>query len=175
MSEQVKAGFYKGCRGILGSEQYGRSGQSGQGSEQIALDVNIPELERNFTTFLSFSDKAAPYSIERLRALGWTGDDISDLRGIDQNDVDVQIKYEMFEGKEQMRVQIATGGGGRIELKNVMTDRDKRDFSARMRAFLKGAPAAHSAAHSAAPAASRSVRREGAFDPGPEPSDDIPF
>lgn len=169
MSEgNAPAGFYKGCRGVAGSAQYAAK----NGNEQIAIDVYVPELERAFTTFLYFSDAAAPYAIERLRALGWTGDDVSDLTGIDQRDVDVQIKYETFEGKQRMKVDISTGGG-RIKLENQMDEKQKRAFAARMKAVLKSSgatPAPPQARANAAPKA-----REGAFDPGPPPDDDIPF
>jgi hypothetical protein len=166
--QQVAEGFYKGCRGVLGSAQYAINPNNG--NEQIAIDVHVPELERSFTTFLHFTEKAAPYAIERLRALGWTGDDISNLAGIDQNDVEVQIKYETFENKTRMKVDIVTNGGGRVKLENQMNEQQRRVFAARMKAFVKGA-SPNGGTSRPAPAASK---REGAYDPGP-PDDDLPF
>ena len=138
MSEgKVAAGFYKG-RGVAGSEQYATNPNNG--NDQIAIDVEIPSLNRAFTTFLYFSDAAAPYAIDRLRACGWQGDDLSNLAGIDANEVDVQIKYEVFDGKERMKIDIATGGG-RVKLENVMTPQQRKAFAARMKPALKGAAA----------------------------------
>lgn len=162
---RAPAGFYKGCRAIAGSQQYAVNQKNG--NEQIAIDVHVPELERDFTTFLHFSDAAAPYAVERLRACGWKGDDLSDLSGIDSNDVEVQIKYEVFEGKERMKVDIVTGGGGRVKLENQMDEKQKRAFAARMKSFLKSGGSSTPRHPAASP-----NRREGAYDPGPPPEDD---
>lgn len=169
MSDRIEPGFYKG-RAIAGSEQYATKNDK----DQIALDLDIPALGRALTTFLYFSEAAAPYAVERLRACGWQGDDVSKLVGIDQNEIDVQIKYGFHEGKEQMKVDIATGGGGRIKLENTMDERAKRAFAARMKPLLAGSaitPARQQAPAARAPA----PKREGAFDPGPPDNDDIPF
>lgn len=172
MSDDIrpKAGIYHGCRGILGSEQYA---VSNNGTDQIAVDVFVPELERGLTTFLFFSDAAAPFAIERLRALGWQGTDLLNLSGIDQKDVSVQIKYEVFDGKERMKVDIVTGGG-RIKLDNPMDERTKRAFGARMKSFLS-APAGVAPRPSPASGNASNQRREGAYDPGPPHDDDVPF
>lgn len=135
MSEKLAAGVYKG-RGVEGSAQHGHSKQ---GTEQVAIDIDLPEAGRQVTTFLFFSDNAAPYALERLRALGWDGSDDDRFPGISLNEVDVQIKYEMYEGKEQMKVDIVTGGG-RVVLKNTMSDQEKRGFMSRISRLNKQAP-----------------------------------
>lgn len=129
MSEhRVPGGVYKG-RGIGGSEQYGASSK---GNDQIAVDLVLGDIGESVTTFLPFTDKAAQYSIERLRALGWEGDDLSNLKGIDKNEVDVEVKYETWEGKERMKVQILTGGG-RVVMQQTMDAQSKKAFAAKFR------------------------------------------
>jgi hypothetical protein len=136
------AGYYSGCRGIAGSEQYGNSST---GNEEIWVKLTVPDLGAEVMTRLSFSEKAASYSIERLRALGWEGDDLTDLRGIDRNDVTICLKYEVYQGKEQMRVDIVTGG--RFEVQAPMDDHAKRRFGAKFRDLARQTrPAAASAA-----------------------------
>ncbi len=170
MSE-VQAGFYKG-RGIAGSEQYGITSN---GTDQIAVDLEVPSLGRALTVFLYFTDGAAPYAIEKLRAMGWQGNDLSNLAGIDANEVDVSIKYEEYKGDRRMKVDVVAGGGGRVKLDTTMTAAQKANFAARMKSFVVGsnalgsAPPRTPAPRSPAP----SQRREGAFDPGPD--DDLPF
>ena len=127
MSEKIEAGIYKG-RGVEGSAQHGTSKK---GTEQVAIDLDIPAIGRQVTTFLFFSDDAAPYALERLRALGWQGSDDPSFPGISTNEVDVQIKYETYEGKENLKVEIATGGG-RVTLKNTMSEQEKRGFMSRI-------------------------------------------
>lgn len=134
MSDRIEPGYYKG-RAVAGSAQYGLTQNGG---DQIALDLDIPATGRVLTTFLFFSDAAAPYAVERLRACGWTGDDITNLVGIDRNEVDIQVKYEMYKGEEKMKVDIATGGGGRVKLNSTMDERQKRGFAARMKSVLAG-------------------------------------
>lgn len=124
---KIEAGTYKG-RGIEGSVQHGTSKK---GTEQVALDLNVPALGRSVTTFLYFSDDAMPYALERLRALGWEGGDDPKFPGIAKNEVDIQIRYEMFDGKEQMKVDIWTGGG-RPVLKAPMSAQEQRGFMGRL-------------------------------------------
>jgi hypothetical protein len=134
MSEQIQAGTYKG-RAVAGSAQYGHTSN---GNEQIALDLSVPALGRTLTTFLYFSDAAAPWSLERLKACGWAGDNVTDLAGIDKNEIDIQVKYEEWNGQPKLRVEILTGSGGKVQLADQMDDKTKRAFGARMSQFMKG-------------------------------------
>ena len=172
---KIPAGYYKG-RGVEGSEQYGRTNA---GDVQIALDLDVPSLNRKFTTFLYFTEAAAPYAIERLRACGWIGMDLSDLRGIGSAEVDVQIKYETYKGAERMKVDIATGGG-RIVLEKPLDEKEKREFAARMKGLLAGAAPPPRRSTTPSPTASNAGRSapEPDYDPNAGfsgDSDEIPF
>lgn len=145
MSEKIEEGIYDG-RGVEGSAQHGTSQN---GTEQVAIDLDIPALGRQVTTFLFFSDAAAPYALERLRALGWQGSDDPAFPGISTNEVKIQIKYEEYQGKQQMKVDIVTGGG-RVTLKNTMSEQEKRGFMSRIAKLDKQAgPATAKAGESA--------------------------
>ena len=175
-AQQIAAGFYKG-RAIAGSEQYGTSEN---GTETVAVDVDVPALGRHLTVKFYFTDKAMPYALEKLRACGWTGDDVTSLVNIDANEGDVTVKYEAYEGKMQMKVDISTMGGGRIKLDNPMDDAAKRAFAARVRAAARstgGASAAPSGGRANAPAgvrtapAARGPSNGGGGRVGPGPND----
>ena len=84
-------------------------GKSSTGKPELLVHLFLPELQRMYVSPLYFSPEAAPYSEERLRALGCT--DVSTLAGIDANEVDVELKYEFYDGKWRIRVQILSGGG----------------------------------------------------------------
>lgn len=146
MSNRIAAGNYRG-RAIKGSEQYG---QTSNGNDQIVIDLDLPDIGEKVSTFLVFTDKAAQYSLDRLRACGWKGDDLSNLDGIDANEVDVEVKYEMYQGQEKMKVQIVTGGGA-VKLKDQLDDKGKKAFAAKYRDLAKSV-----AAPKAVPAASGS-------------------
>ncbi len=121
-SGEIQAGYYN-AHGIEGSDQLGFSGE---GNEQVSIELTLTDLNRTVTTFLSFTDAAMPYSLERLRALGWKGG--TTFAGIGTNPVQVEIKYEQFNGKRSMKVNITTNGGGRFVMKNQMAEPQKLAF-----------------------------------------------
>lgn len=129
----LRPGMYKKCRGI---EESWKHGFSTKGTPEITLNVFIPELKRHATIVLYFSADAAKFSMERLRSMGWEGNDIRNLRGISTRDIDVEITYEMFEGKMRPKVQIM--GGGTFETRNPAQNVD--EWAARVQALMGGGP-----------------------------------
>lgn len=135
----MDTGRFKG-RGVKGSEQFNML----EGKAPcIALDLKLvgKSGDEFMTTFLYFSEAAAPYSYERLRALGWKGQgpqDLSDLSGIDTNEVDVDVTAETFEGKTRLKANIMTGGS-----RVVLADKvDAKVFAAKVAAMLGNSGAA---------------------------------
>lgn len=149
-TQRIAAGTYRG-KAIKGSEQYG---QTSNHNDQIVLDLDLLDIGEKVSTFLVFSDKAAEYSIDRLRACGWSGDDLGNLDGIDANEVEVEVKYETYQGELKMKVQIVTGGG-RVKLKDQLDDKGKKAFAAKYRDLAKSV----AGAKPAAPAASGSEEK----------------
>lgn len=137
MIMSIEAGQYKG-RAIAGSEQYGKTTN---GNDQIVLELDLGG-GTSVSTFLYFTDAAAQYAIKRLRACGWTGDDLSNLVGIDANEVDVSVKYEEYNGEQKMKVDIITGGT--VTLDKPLDDKEKRAFAARFKGLAAASrPAAN--------------------------------
>ena len=137
----VNPGNYK-ARGIKSSVQLG---ETERGNLQIGIDLDIKngsESLGQMTTFLYFTPEAAPYSYERLRALGWKGqgpDDIDNMDGIDANEVDVRVtvpeQYKDSSGAIKMgqsKVEIQTGGVGKVTLAKTV---DGATFKARLKAI----------------------------------------
>lgn len=123
-------GRYK-AKGILGSQQYGLAGD--KETPQIAIDLAFPDGS-SMTTFLFFSVAAAPYSFQRLTALGWKGkgpQDLANLAGIDTNEVDVEVSEKTYDDKIQLRAEILTGPGRVVIEKTV----DPASFAARVAAL----------------------------------------
>ena len=77
-------------------------GKSSTGKPELLVHLFLPDLQRTYVSPLYFSPEAARYSEERLLALGCT--DLSTLSGIDANEVDVEVKYEFYDGKWRIRV-----------------------------------------------------------------------
>lgn len=88
----------------------------------------IPALEYKATIPLSFAPKAQRFSIERLRACGWSGKDVRKLDGIEKNEIDVSIALDQFEGKVRWKCEIMTRGGT-FELSHPMTETDLDAFA----------------------------------------------
>lgn len=127
-------------------------GKSKNQKPELLVHLFLPDLQRTFVSPLYFSVEAAQYSEERLRALGCT--DITTLAGIDANEVDVDLKYEFYDGKWIMKVQILSGGGV-FHTSNPVAG-GGREFAALIQATtgrppnLSGGPAGNGAAPPAA-------------------------
>jgi hypothetical protein len=135
MSNRIAAGTYR-AQAIAGSEQYGTTSN---GNDQIVIDLDLLDVGERVSTFLVFSDKAAQYSIDRLRAAGWKGDDLSKLDGLGSVECEVEVKYEEYQGEQKMKVQIRTGGA--VKLKDQLDDKGKKAFAAKYKDLAKSVAA----------------------------------
>jgi hypothetical protein len=84
---------------------------SSNNQPQVALDFDL-ETGECITVAMSLAKNALPYTIERLRACGWAGKNILDLRGVDDQfvTVDVFVKKNPNTGREALTAEIVTGG-----------------------------------------------------------------
>jgi len=130
----IDAGTYR-ARAVAGKEQYG---QTKNGTDQVVLEMDLPDLGQTVSVFLYFSDAAAPHSIKRLRLAGWTGDDLSNLEGLGSRECDVVVKYEDYKGEQKMKVEIMSGGT--VVLENKLDDKSKKAFGAKFKALAKSTP-----------------------------------
>lgn len=79
----------KGCEGALG--------HTAGGKPQIGVDLMIlegPSAGAHITWYGYFTEATFDRTIESLQLLGWKGPDLSDLKGIDKNEVNVVIAHE---------------------------------------------------------------------------------
>jgi hypothetical protein len=165
---RIEPGYYK-ARAIRGTEQYAHADN---GNEQIAIDFEVPALGRNLTVFFHFTDAATKYAVEKLRACGWRGDDVTQLEGIDANEVELQVRFEPWQGRMRMKVDVAAGGGGRPQLENQMDERAKRALAARVKQLVGGrrAPAPAAQRQGSGGSARRQARRRAVVAGGPASS-----
>lgn len=126
-------------------------------------DENDPDYRRTATRFLYFSEKALPFAIKELRALGWTGDDIAELEilaanGELANEVEIVVEHEEYKGKVRDKVKwINSPGEGSGGVEKPLSDDRRKSLSDRVRAHLGVA----------SPASTEKF--------GFNPEDDIPF
>lgn len=163
-------GIHK-ARAIAGSEQFS---PDANGNLIIGLDMLLDDGETMTVTF-PFAGKAPEYSMKKLRMLGWTGDDVTELTGIGANEVDVRVYEETYNGKTQTKCEIVFGGGG-FKFKNQLDDRGKKAFAAQLRALAKSIPASGAQSQQRATGANGTRPQQGPPDRDFAPDDDaIPF
>ena len=131
-----KPGVYK-ARAVKSADgTWAQYGERDNGTLELILNMKLTEGGFVRSVPLYFTTAAAEYSFERLRALGWKGtpDQISNLDGIDLNEIDLEVTVESFDGKDRNKYNILTGGGRFTVQKPV----DPKMFGAKL-AALSGA------------------------------------
>lgn len=144
----INPGQYEG-KAIKDTVQYG---ETSNGSLQIGIDMELFDDKGvsigSMTTLLYFTEAAAIYSYERLRAMGWKGqgpDEIDKLDDIFETKVPVRVTvpeaYTAADGTEKMgssKLEILTGGGS-LKLSNPV---EVSQFKARLRSLGAAPPPA---------------------------------
>ena len=134
-------------RAILRAIQFGYADTD---AEQIALGFEIvdgptvdPDTGRFVSCFGYFSDASVQYTVEKLRAIGWTGQDLADLprlleAGELTPEVEIVVQHKEYRGEWRADVAFVNPiGGGLIHLKRPMDGAALKQFSERMRSKLR--------------------------------------
>lgn len=160
-------------RGIAGA-----LGKANTGTPQIGIELMVTQGEsegQRITYYGFFTPNASEYTFKTMRDLGWEGDDITNLAGLDKNEVTVYVGTEVHEGKQRQKVKAIypLGGAG---IANPLSDTEAKVLAAQM----KGAAIASRSAKPAdkpksKPATRQTTRQLPPADFGGNPDDDIPF
>lgn len=116
---------------------------SNKGTPQVGLGFRMSEGDvdenRVITAFRYFTDNSYEYSVADLRTCGWTGDDLATITLEDlQNEVELVIVHEEYEGKVRAKVAyINPIGGGMIKSEKAMTPDELRKFATSMRTKVR--------------------------------------
>ena len=99
-------------------------GTSDNGTEQIGVAMRITQGDyagRTLTWYGFFnSPENAQRAIRSLRACGWKGEDLTNLAGLTEQDVNIVVEVETYNGKTGNKVAWVNGAG--VAMKNVMTE-----------------------------------------------------
>jgi hypothetical protein len=147
----------------------GGLGKTHGGNPQIGVELVVtqgPNAGERITWYGYFTDKAKEITFRTLRTLGWEGDDLSNLAGIDKNEVTVYVKNEEYQGVWSLKVKgiYPLGGAG---LANPMSEAEAKSFAA----VMKGDAIASRGNGSSAPKPKAKAERK----PAQHADDDIPF
>jgi hypothetical protein len=165
MTPTVPEGTWKARGG-----QWALTKAESSGNVMIAVEIIIkegPAADSRLTWYGHLTDKTFERTVESLRLLGWKGDDLSDLTGVDSNDVNVVIGYEPdLQGEIRARVQWINQIGG-VVVSNRLNPSEAAIFAQRMKGRVH--------ALKQASGSTQQQRPTGAQLSTPDTSDDIPF
>jgi hypothetical protein len=117
-------------------------GETGTGKEQVVVRFEI--LNEGFDGHtvpwyaVFATDKMSRRILEGLRACGWDGDDLSDLSGVSDNDVEIEVEHHEWNGRVNARVKWVNKLGGPI-VTPIPPER-ARAFAARMKQLAAQIP-----------------------------------
>jgi hypothetical protein len=178
MSEILEKGDYraKASEAVLGKS-------AKKGTPQIAVKFDLLDFPgRTITWFGYLSDAAFDITMRGLDALGFTGNDLSDLSAITAEgapEVVLVVDHEQYEGKWSAKVKFINAAGG-LSLQGALPPDEARSFAARLKgkvaayrqsavALAKPVASARPGPSAARPAA-RPVSRA-----APAPADEVPL
>lgn len=169
-------------------------GYTSQEHEQIGVLIQfLPDQHedvdsRQTTWYGQFTEKATPHTLKAMRTFGWSTNDLSDLSGIDANEVDVVVKHEEDqEGNWRARaVFINPPGGGGVAMKAKMSSDQAKAFAERMRGNVLASAAKSSPPPTKPPAATTTkattkppkatpTKQQRAAEVQPPEDDNVPF
>ena len=94
-------------------------GHAKSGTEQVAMNFEI--LNEGFEGqsvgwYGSFVGGATAVTLRQLRDAGWTGESLTDTVGLGDVEVELDVRFEEYEGKERMKVNIWPKGGFAVKM-----------------------------------------------------------
>lgn len=155
-------------------------GMSGTGKEQIGIRFQLLEGEdtgQYITYYGYFTEATLERTLESLDYCGWEGDNLTDLSGLDKNEVHLVIDHEADQdGKVRARVKWINGSGG-IAMKERMDPGQAAAFAQHMRGEVIARRARKPGKPASAPnnASQRRPAQSGYQAAPPPTDDDIPF
>ena len=176
MSENTNAGPNR--RYIRSKAQEWALGEAENGKPFVGVSFKIKDTDgtEKFVGWRGFFTEATTErTIEALRYLGFEGDDLSNLIGLDKNEVDLVIEDEEYEGKTYARVQFINKPRGPA-VKTKLEGQKLSAFAAQMKGAFRAHDAKDGKRVTSKPASSSPNAPSG--DPRPEPppiEDDLPF
>lgn len=150
------------------------------GREQVAVAMSIVDGDQagnSLTWFGHFTPDTTSRTLESLRHLGWKSDDLSDLDGILDNEVEIVVEHDVYNGKTSAKIAWVNRLGTGLALKERLDPAAAKAFAARMRGEVVAHNAKAKAAGGATPkhqersAAPRNGQQRPPFDS----DDDVPF
>ena len=123
--------------------------ESSKGTPEVAVEFafQVDEAQTASLTWHGYlSDKAYVRTIESLRICGWKGDDLSDLTGLDSDEVDIVVEHEEYESEGEVKVFAKVkwvNKPGGLAVKAPMSADKAKAFAAAMKSKIRALDAAN--------------------------------
>ena len=146
------------------------------GTSQIALSFEVvegPHAGEHITDFASLTDKALKYTIEKLRATGWRGVDLTQLESAGSAECYIVVQSEEYQGQQRLRVRFVNAlDRAGPAMPGSMDAAKQKALAAKLRGAIAGLDVSQvKASAKPQPAPSRSDSNE----PPPPGDEDLPF
>lgn len=115
----------------------------------------------------NFSEKGLKHTVKALRAMGWKGDDLSNLAGLDTNHVDLVLEEREWNGEVKTEVKWVNSAGGGMHVSASMPGESLASFAAEMKGRIQALDKEQAAAKAARAKSKKAI--------DPEDADPIPF
>ena len=112
------------------------------GTPQVAITYEVVDGEHAGETirdYAALSEAALKYTVEKMRACGWQGVDVSNLETLGSKECQIVVKSEVYNGESRLRVRFVndlTRTGSAII--GTMDDAKKRAMAAKLRGLIAG-------------------------------------
>lgn len=110
-------------------------GVSSNGNEQIAILFVITQGEhagKTRTWYGSFSDAAIDRTLDSMRHCGWDGDSLATVDDLSNNEVEIVIEEEEYQGKVREKVKWVNKPAS-LKLQNQLTGTARDAFASKLR------------------------------------------
>lgn len=120
-------------------------GKAKTGTQQVLVTFEIlrgAQAGQKIGWFGYFTDATTERTLQALRICGFAGDDLDKFA--DQrpdNEVEIVVDHEIYEGKPKAKVQWVNAPGGVLRMADPLSAADMRKFSAQFKSKLKSMPA----------------------------------
>jgi hypothetical protein len=101
----IAAGKYEAI--AIQSSQVTQNEKSGKEEIRVLFQLDPAEDGKGgetITWYGYFTEKTAERTLESLRYMGWAGDDVTDIQGLDKNKVQLVIEHDEYQGKTKAKV-----------------------------------------------------------------------
>jgi hypothetical protein len=111
------------------------------GTEQVAVTFEVveegPFSGHTITWFGFFTEKTSERTIKSLFACGWEGDDLTNLTGLDRNEVEIVVDHDVHKNERRAKVKwVNRPGAGSFVMKNPMNDAQKKALASKMKGLV---------------------------------------